>query len=235
MKNKTNLYFGLELVNSERPLLPEQNDEYKTIAGRDGKEHVAKGMGDTTLDITFIKQNTSVEQWLKDRRDIVGWLYSKNEIDVYFDDEPNVHFIGKVTASTVPDNYLPVTEFDITLTLHPFRYGKEVTEELVFDAENLATVTNNSNYETPYILTITATNSTTSLSVTVDGYEITYNKAINAGDVITINTNELELAINDELKIVEVDGYFMFLQPGQSKIKSNITGLHMLDYTGRFL
>jgi len=210
MKDKTNHDFALKITDWERPLFPDQYDEYKQVAGRDGRKHQAKELGVRTIRVQFFRRNRCPEEWFNVKKDIVAWLFTRNEVEIQFDDEPNIFYIGKVTEADLPENYKPSTSFWITLTCHPLKYGQQIiTNESEF--------TYNGTYdETPYLLTLENVTAN-ELIVSVNGVEIKYTDTLENATV-TIDTNELELRVNAELKVFEVEGYFSFLKSGQNVI-----------------
>jgi len=233
-KEMDNRDFGLIIIDWDRPLLPEQDDEYRTISGRDGREHFSKELGNKEIRVRFLKHNDNVKQWMSDRKEIVKWLYSKDEIWFTFDDEPATFYIGKVTNVDLPVNYKPDVSFWITITVHPFTYRLAIDAFLSF-SDGVATVENIGNYDTPYILSVTSGSSVSGYRFSMNGAELTYDGQVNMGDVITIDTEEMEFRLNGNLKVLEVDGYFTFLESGSNTVTSNVTGEHRIKYTERNL
>lgn len=227
LKNITNHEFDLKIVNWERPLFPDLYDEYKKIAGRDGRRHLPRKLGNRTIRVQFFRVNRSPEEWFNIKKDIAAWLFTRNEVEIRFDDEPNIYYIGKVTDADVPENYKPSTSFWITLTCHPLKYGQQIiTNETEF--------TYNGTYdETPYLLTLENVTAN-ELIVSVNGVEIKYTDTLENATV-TIDTNELELRVNGELKVFEVEGYFSFLKPGQNVIDVNVDADITIEFMELFL
>lgn len=236
MKGKTNHNFGLIIAGdnggSERPLMATSNDEYHQISGRDGTRHRAGGLNNNVITVNFIKRNNSPQQWQNDRRDIVGWLHSKDEIRIEFDDEPGVHYIGKVTSSEVPTAYTYDMTFSVEFTVQPFRYSDVIKETLTF-TDNKTTINNRGNYEAQFNLKLTVQTGASKLDFGVGDALLTYNGSVGNGDIVTIDTDLLELRINDVLKVLEVTGAFERIQPGVNTITSTVRGLHELTYQER--
>lgn len=227
LKNITNHEFDLKITDWERPLLPDLYDEYKEIAGRDGRKHQSKELGVRTIRVQFFRRNKNPEEWFEVKKDIVAWLFTRNEVEIRFDDEPNIFYIGKVTEADVPENYKPSTSFWITLTCHPLKYGREIrlsSSDFIY----------NGTYDkTPYLLTLENVTAN-ELIVNVNGVEIKYTDTLENATV-TIDTNELELRVNDELKVFEVEGYFSFLKPGQNVIDVNVDADVTIEFMELFL
>lgn len=227
MKDKTNHDFALKITNWERPLFPELYDEYKEIAGHDGRRHLPRELGNRTIRVQFFRVNRSPEEWFEVKKDIIAWLFTREEVEIRFDDEPDIYYIGKVTEADVPENYKPSTSFWITLTCHPLKYGQQIiTNESEF--------TYNGTYdEAPFKITLENV-TTNKLVVSVNGVEIKYTEPLENATV-TIDTNELELRVNDELKVFEVEGYFSFLKPGQNVIDVNVDADITIEFMELFL
>lgn len=227
VKDITNRDFDLKIVDWERPLLPDLHDEYKEITGKDGLRHVPKEMGNQPLRIQFFRQNSSPQEWFTIRKKIAEWLFSRNEIKIEVDDEPSTYFIGKLASADLPENYKPSVSFWVEFSCHPVRYGKEVTTS---DKEFT--------YEGTYDMTplkITLENvSTNELVVSVNGVEIKYKDRLSSATV-TIDSKELELRVNGDLKVFEVEGYFPFLKPGNIEIDVNAGTTITAEYTEMFL
>src|SRR5699024_3194462 len=156
----------------------------------------------------------------------VGWLHAKKEQKITFDDEPDVYYVGKVTEADVPDNYKPSTSFWITLICQPLKRGQEIkTDKTQFFY--------NGTYEAPFLIKMENV-STNELIVTINDVEMTYTGPL-SNATVTIDSNELELRVNDELKVFEVEGYFSFLQPGQNTIDINVNVDTIIEFTELFL
>lgn len=227
LKNITNHEFDLKITDWERPLFPDLYDEYKEIAGRDGRKHQSKELGVRTIRVQFFRRNRSQEEWFEVKKDIVAWLFTRDEVEIRFDDETDIYYVGKVTEADVPENYKPSTSFWITLTCHPLKYGQKIiTNETEFNY--------NGTYDkTPYLLTLENVTAN-ELIVNVNGVEIKYTDTLENATV-TIDTNELELRVDDELKVFEVEGYFSFLKPGQNVIDVNVDADVTIEFMELFL
>ena len=224
--------FKLIIVESEQALLPEQNDEYRPVQGWDGQYHVPRELGLTERRVRFFRQNESSVDWREAREDIVRWLYSRNERNVYFSDESGTFRIGKVTNADVPERYNPDTSFWVTFTLQPFRYS--ALKDLSLGSTG-GTVTNNGGMNSPYLLTIRPSSAVGSLSVTVNGVTLTHTGSIPANAVVTVNTDELEFRVGGELRVLELSGYFEELAPGNNTVTISAAGTHRIEFRERSL
>lgn len=227
MKNKTNHDFDMTIVDWERPLVPEMNDEYRQITGKDGEQHDEERLSNQVIRVEFFRKNENIEEWFESRNEIVEWLFTRDEIEIRLDDEPDVYYIGKVTSADVPTYYRTAIRFWVEFTCHPVKYGQDVTTtETVF--------TYNGTYDkTPFKLTLENV-TTNELVVSVNGVEIKYTEPLENATV-TIDSNELELRVDGTLKVFEVEGYFTFLKPGEIEIDINTDADLTIEYTELFL
>jgi len=232
MKGQTSNNLGLIVVDSERPLFPEFNEDYRQVEGRDIRSHHWGELHAAQVRVRFLKKNDSSADWLSDRRAIVSWLFSKEEHEIAFDDEPDHTFVGKVTGTDIPENYKPDVSFWVTFTLHPFRYGATISRPLT---SGTAEVVNAGTYETPYTLTITPTATAQGFTLTINDNAITYNGVLLSGHPITVDADALEVRVGDELKVKEVDGGFALLQGGVNTISLDIPADVSITYTERSL
>lgn len=226
-KDETNHEFNLKIVDWERPLLPDLHDEYKEIAGKDGMTHEPKSLGNQVIRVRFFRRNKNPEDWMQARSEIVGWLFTREEVKVYFDDEPDIYYIGKVSFADIPEYYKPSVSFWIELTCHPIKYGQDVTtskNEFVY----------NGTYDkTPFKITLDDVTAD-ELVVSINGVEIKYTDPLES-ETVTIDSKELELRVDDKLKVFEVEGYFTFLKPGEIEIDINVEADITVEYTELFL
>lgn len=235
MKGKSNKDFGLAIVDYDRPLLPDQNDEYISISGRDGFLHRSKELGNNEMQVQFFRNNRSVEEWVQARYDIIGWLFSRDEVDIQLDDDPGVTYRGKVSAVDIPERYKPSVSFWVTFNLHPFKYGELVERRMRVTGSSGIIERNRSNHETPYLITFTPDVNTNNLRFDIGDVSISYTGQISAGDEITVDTNELEFRVNGDLKVLDVEGSFSMLQPGSNMIGPNVSGIMLFEYRERFI
>lgn len=232
MKGQTNYDYNLIVRSHERMMLPTQNDEYRTIAGKDGQEHIPKELGNIQIVIQFFRPNVSWAQWIKERPDVVQWLHSRGEIQIEFDDMPNGYYVGKITETSVMENFKPDVGFDVTFTLQPFHYGPLIEKPLSLH-NNAATVVSGGNYETPYVLTIEPNTTVDGFTLRINGVKISYTGNLIRGNIVTVDTHELELRVDGALKVQEVDGYFHHLEPGNSLIGIDIAADLSIAYQER--
>ena len=225
--NKSNHDFNLQILDWERHILPDLENEYREIAGKDIKRNTKESISNQTLRIEFLRKNKDIDEWLDVRNEIVEWLFTREEVKIEVDDEPDIYYVGKVTSTDIPQKYMTAVRFWVEFTCHPVKYGKLVeTNETEF--------TYDGTYDkTPFKITLENV-TTDELVVSVNGVEIKYTEPLQNATV-TIDSDELELRVNGELKVFEVEGYFSFLKPGQNVIETNVDADITIEYMELFL
>lgn len=221
MKNKTNHDFSLIIAGqgngSVRPLSTTRGDEYVNIPGRHGGILRPGALQMSHFTVNFLYRNTK-KDWFKVRADIAKWLDSDDEVEIRVDDEPGVYFIGKATNYEIPAIVGLDVSFSVEFTVQPFRYKPLQTLTVDPSNSNSFTINNTGNHDADYMLEITVQTAASSLSVSVNNRELTYNDSVRNGDVITIDSAGLELRLNDDLKVLEVGGVFSKLNSGPNTI-----------------
>lgn len=227
LKGKTNHDYGLQILDWEAPILPDLNDEYKAIAGKDGLRHTHKYMSNKPLRIHFFRKNKNIEEWNQAKKNIIEWLFTRNEVEIERDDEPDVYFVGKLAEAEIPQKYKTAVDFWVEFNLQPIKYGE--TKVI-----NDTTFTYHGTYDmTPFKMTLENVTAN-ELVVSVNGVEIKYTEPLE-DETVTIDSNELELRVDGKLKVFEVEGYFSFLKPGEIKIDINTEADLTIEYTEMFL
>lgn len=227
LNNKNNHDFNLQILDWERHILPDLENEYREIAGKDVKKNTKESMSNQILRIEFFRRNKNIDEWLGVRNNIVEWLFTREEVRIKVDDEPGVYYVGKITRTDIPQKYMTAVRFWVEFTCHPVKYGKYVkTNETEF--------TYNGTYDrTPFKITLENV-TTNELIVSVNDVEIKYTESLENATV-TIDSDELELRVNGELKVFEVEGYFSFLKPGQNVINVNVDADITIEFVELFL
>lgn len=227
LNNKNNHDFNLQILDWERHILPDLENEYREIAGKDIRKNTKESMSNQILRIEFFRKNKNINEWLDVRNNIVEWLFTRKEVKIKVDDEPGVYYVGKITRADIPQKYMTAVRFWVEFTCHPVKYGKDV--EI-----NESEFTYNGTYDkTPFKITLENV-TTNELIVSVNDVEIKYTEPLENATV-TIDSGELELRVNDELKVFEVEGYFTFLKPGEIEIDVNTETDITIGYTELFL
>lgn len=240
MKGKSNHDLGLDIAGgnrgSDQPISALRNDDYLTIPGRDGGIHLPGDLQMKTFTVHFVMKDTTYDRWIEKRHEIAGWLNSRKEIEITTDEHDDMYYLGKVTNHELPE--FPTSTsvaFGVEFTVQPFMYYEEPVVDILSFSGSTATYINKSNYETAHTLKITVQTASSNLEVGVNGEKLTFDHSIRNGDIITIDTEKRELRLNDELKVLEVDGVFEKLEPGTNLITSTVTGPHEIVFRGQML
>lgn len=218
---------GVSFISPPRhPLLAENKDEYADIPNRDGSILMADSTKKNILlecDL-FLKGSTPGEL-LEIAGEVAKWLDVDEYKKLEFGD-------GKYyLAKPVMIPFDRVEEFDefadvtVTFSCFPFKFGEKKTIPL-----SNSPVKNNGNYKSPPLIEVKLTESVSKLEIDVNGIKITLTDTLKNNDIITIDTNELEVRVNGNLKVLEVEGYFSFLKSGDNEISVNANGTATVKY-----
>ena len=227
LNNQNNHDFNLQILDWERHILPDLENEYREIAGKDIKKNTKESMSNQILRIEFFRKNKNIDEWLDVRNKIVEWLFTRDEVKIKVDDEPGIYYIGKITRTDIPKKYMTAVRFWVEFTCHPVKYGNDVkTNESEF-------IYNGTYDKTPFKMTLENV-TTNELIVSVNDVEIKYTEPLE-DETVTIDSNELELRVDGKLKVFEVEGYFSFLKPGQNVINVNVDADITIEFVELFL
>src|SRR5690606_11574549 len=104
--DKSNHDFNLQILDWERHILPDLENEYREIAGKDIKRNTKETISNQDLRIEFMRRNKDIDEWLDVRNEIVKWLFTREEVKIKVDDEPDIYYVGKVTSTDIPQKYM---------------------------------------------------------------------------------------------------------------------------------
>ena len=231
LKGKSSKDFDLIIHKWSRPPIAEIRDVYIEMPGTDGMIHNPEGLGMLPISIDFAKFVDSAVDWTTRARNIVSWLYSRGEIEIRFDDEPDMYYIGKVVNVPAVDFLSVATSFTVELNCQPLKRGHEHTETMLNDE----ILEYDGSYETEPIIELTLNEGASKLELSINNMNFVYDAPVKAGDVITLDCKELELFLNDEMKLLELSGHFPVLQVGDNLITSNVSSVIKVKWQDMYL
>ena len=82
--------------SKNRQLLPETNDSYVQVPGRNGSILYPQGLRDRYIELDCAYVGEDLPDIRVKARDIAAWLYTEDREILSFDDEPNVYYRGKL-------------------------------------------------------------------------------------------------------------------------------------------
>lgn len=218
---KSNKDLGLRVVGWTRQILPSSRDSLEYIEGLDGPVHVSKALGSRIISITFEAKFSNDEERADVQSKVAQWLFTKEFTMLRLSDEPGVYYMAKVMDDSDLNPEYFQAEFEIVFTCQPFKFGIE-HDESVFTYDIGGTITNPGTYDSRALFIVTPTISTNYFEFKVNDATISYDGLVVAGNTITIDSKSLEFRLDDDLKIMEVSGYFPVIKPGNNEIEVNI-------------
>ena len=220
MKNKTNHDFDMLIGgpnrDSDRPLSALRNDRYIDIPGLDGSLHRSGNLQMMTFTVYFVCKAKTSERWFQQRNKIAAWLHTEDEVEIRVDDEPGIHYKGKVTQFEIPTKYDSGVTFSAEFTVQPFRFKNKRNIDVDSYESSRFYVANEGNYDADYILIADVEEDSNIFSIAVGDSRLTYRAPVSFGDRVTIDTAKKELRLNGNLKVLELSGTFSKLQPGDN-------------------
>lgn len=228
----------LDLIISDytRQLLPDNMDEYKRIEGLPGLRLVPKEPGNRRITVQFKSINNSATEWTKKAEKIAAWLYSEEEVGIYFDDEPDsAYYVGKVSNAPEISREHTVSTFEVEFTCEP--YKKRNAINLVGEAGpgKPFTFTNAGTAPSPYIIICRLKSSADTFHVALNDTNIHHKGAIAGGSDVTIDGHTYELRVDGELRVLEVGGAFDAIRPGENEIRTSSAATVTVIYLEQFL
>lgn len=241
-KSISNEQIGIEVIGWTRSFLPEIQDELEMVEGLDGAIHLPKPLGMQTITIKFRAFFSSDTERMQVVDKVAWWLFSRNFEKLELSDEPSIYYMAKVLDASDLTPELFTSEFEITFTCQPIKFGEHVEKELI-DSNKFI---NNGTYDkTPLKITLTMQEYAEVFTVSVNGMEITYDmnkqpdeeerKPIDVGNIVVIDSKELEYRVNGKLKVFELSGYFSYLKQGENIITTSHLADIKVEYQEMYL
>ena len=212
--------------SKNRQLLPETNDSYVQVPGRQGSIHFPRELADRRIDIDCAFVEPSLADIRTKARDIAAWLHTQNRAVLSFDDEPGKYYRGKLSASVDFAHMGNMGQFSLTFLCEPLAYGAEVTVDFTNDA---VTVNNQGTFESPPVFTTTFTAAAAEWKVTGPGDN--YIRVVHdfqIGDALEVNAATGAVLINGTRAMNKLDwqnSRFFNLRVGESVLTVTPTGV----------
>ena len=120
------------IVKTKRQILPDIDDKYIDIPGRDGAYLVSGKAKDRLFHLRCQLEFESLEALRALVRNIAAWLYTDTKSELVFDDEPDITYIAKLSGAIEYETAKAYGEFDIVFRAEPF--GLSAQESINFGA-----------------------------------------------------------------------------------------------------
>lgn len=214
------LPIDVEVIGWKRSLLPESRDELVYVDNIHGSKLKSKPLGNRIIEINFRAYFDNEKERLNTVEHLAKWLYSEGFMKLVLSDEPDVYYLAKVLDDSDLEPQLFTAEFTITFTCQPLKYGEQKT--ITAEDSSVEFNVDSTYYTAPFIRFITESDEN-ELTVTINGEEISYEdeEKIESNSEVTVDVKEKEFRVNGELKVLEIEGYFTYLENGNNKISIN--------------
>lgn len=113
------------IVKTKRQILPDIDDKYIDIPGRDGAYLVSGKAKDRLFHLRCQLEFESLEALRALVRNIAAWLYTDTKSELVFDDEPDITYIAKLSGAIEYETAKAYGEFDIVFRADPFAYSAQ--------------------------------------------------------------------------------------------------------------
>lgn len=217
-----NLGIDVEVTGWSRPILPENRDELVYVEGVTGSRLNKKPLGNRPITIHFRAMFKNESERIQTVEVLTKWLYSRDFVKLVMSDEPELYYMAKVFDGSDLEPELFQANFSITFICQPLKYGRNRLESF---NQSQGTVSVDGTYESPPTISFRISQSTSLLEFELNGEKIIYEDSDNP---LTANTNILidvpskEFRVNGELKVLEVSGYFVYLEHGDNPFSVNV-------------
>lgn len=197
----------------------------------DGAVYLSSRIESKKITVTFQLLASTIEQYNERLKKLKQLLFQPNQ-PFYFADLQQYHFVGTASALTLDSETLNTTgKIELSLT-DPYLHGNVKT--IAGSGTQINVNDNELIYpQTPTKLTITPTKAVANLVVACNDKNISLSVGVDAGQVVVIDFDSLNLSINDvdNLMGLALDSNLSdFYISNGSVISINATGSYKLDY-----
>jgi predicted phage tail component-like protein len=210
--------------SKNRQLLPEPNDSYVQVPGRQGSILFPRELADRRIEIDCAFVGSSLADIRTKARDIAAWLSVTDRASLSFDDEMGKTYRGKLASAVDFDHIGRLGQFSLTFVCEPLAYGEQVTANFVSDS---ATVNNAGTCPTPAIIEATFIDAATEFKVTLGTEYIRVVHNFVATDTLKIDTGAGAVLINGTRAMDKLDwqnSVFFELAVGNNTLNITPTG-----------
>lgn len=122
--NQRSTNFHLAILDSKRPILPKNKDEYIDLPGVSGSVLIAdKSLEDVTVTVEFLIDTPENKNLYKLARDIGQWLYTTDRTKLVFDDDPDFIYQAKVENEIMLEKIIRFGKFEVEFRCCPPKYA----------------------------------------------------------------------------------------------------------------
>jgi predicted phage tail component-like protein len=223
--------------SKNRQLLPEPNDRYVQVPGRQGSILFPRELADRRIELDCAFVEPSLADIRTKARDIAAWLNVTDRASLSFDDETGKTYRGKLASAVDFDHIGKMGRFSLSFACEPLAYGSEVITNFTGDS---ATVNNAGTVATePYFkTTFTSPASEWKITLGTDYCRVVH--AFKIGDVLEIDFATGAVLLNGNRAMDKLDwqnSRFFTLAVGSNSLAITPTGkgTTLMKHTPKYL
>lgn len=201
-----------------RQLLPEPNDKYMQVPGRQGSILFPGGLADRRIEIDCAFRGNKLPDLRIRAREIAAWLYTENREILSFDDESEKYYRGKLAQAIDFEHLAVMGQFSLIFVCEPLAYGAEVLASFINDT---ATVNNQGTFESYPVFTVTFTAAAAEWKVILGAKYVRVVHDFQIGDTLEVNCATGAVLINGARAMDKLDwqnSEFFTLPPGENTL-----------------
>jgi predicted phage tail component-like protein len=220
-----------------RQLLPEPNDRYVQVPGRNGSILFPRELADRRIDIDCAFMGADLADIRIKARSIAAWLNATDRGTLNFDDEPGKSYKGKLASAVDLDHTGRLGQFSLTFVCEPLAYGEQITVDFVNDQ---ATVINPGTFEALPVFEATFMVEASEWKVILGAKYVRVVHDFQIGDTLEVNCATGAVLINGGRALDKLDwqnSEFFALPPGENTLAITPTGIctAMVTFKPRWL
>ena len=228
---------GVVMRSKNRQLLPEPNDRYVQVPGRNGSILFPGELADRRIELDCAFVGSSLADIRTKARDIAAWLNTTDRASLSFDDETGKTYKAKLASAVDFDHIGRMGQFGLSFICEPLAYGEQVTASFISDS---ATVTNAGTFSALPIIEATFTGAASEFKVTLGTKYVRVVDSFVLNDTLKIDTGTGAVLINGTRAMDKLDwqnSVFFELAVGNNTLSITPTGrcTAKVKYTPRWL
>lgn len=118
---------GIEIVDTQRPLVVVDKTEYITVPHRNGDiEVVDETVGDVDVTVTMMLVPFNDLSFHNHCRLVANWLRTKYKVSIIFSDDPDYRWHGRLSANVTYEQIHRYATFDVTFRCDGITYNSPI-------------------------------------------------------------------------------------------------------------
>lgn len=249
--------FGLAVKNKNRQMLPPVKENYIEIPDRHGSLYFPSVLQDRVIEIECAFMGNSLQNVRGKAREIIAWLYTADRVILFFDDETDKYYLGKLDGAIDPEQLFILSTFPLRFRCDPFAYSTvETTWTGSIASGNFINLTNPGTFSTPAWFKVTAgvsgaytafpamglgvcpevalsTNSNPRFTLN-DEKQLKYNGNLEGTDELIVDMIKFEAKKNGANVLGAMEGEWFELEPGVNTFRYDDDGGNTANFEIKF-